>query len=302
MAGILTKRNAIGAMTTSTILPTMYNSIEDNNSSSYNNINNSKTMPSDNETELSSTGIEDEKIAKLNLRKEQENHLHEALKAYKMQLRINEESNPSLPWGGVLKNLHNRIYNLNELHFRPIAKGYDGHMQLTLGTQLKEKASLNLQAVIIDPSGCEGQRSVIKVPVPAKSVQLNNDANLSNSLIIMITLIIAITIVGFITLLLRRRRAKTKEQLKKNQIYLESFAVAPVEMEDNINYVDKYVEQSQALGLADIFEVPHSAIHMGQMLGEGAFGQVHEATAINLRRMRGTTLVAVKQLKGNFEY
>ncbi|EDW03492.1 GH11264 [Drosophila grimshawi] len=451
-AGILTKRNAIGAMTTSTILTTMYNSIEDNNNSSYNNINNSKTMPSDNETELSSTGIEDEKIAKLNttqakgeitelstnvtlfmqkiprlqvhwkdnlpngttynvlvsavnstrcpdapcseytikqkpskyiylpqspnpsvesvdcnymfgcmynvtvetsnllvrrsmrvlipycvagkcscqlsptppkvlaratmqtndtisinftilaneqLRKEQENHLHEALKAYKMQLRINEESNPSLPWGGVLKNLHNRIYNLNELHFRPIAKGYDGHMQLTLGTQLKEKASLNLQAVIIDPSGCEGQRSVIKVPVPAKKVQLNNDANLSNSLIIMITLIIAITIVGFITLLLRRRRAKTKEQLKKNQIYLESFAVAPVEMEDNINYVDKYVEQSQALGLADIFEVPHSAIHMGQMLGEGAFGQVHEATAINLRRMRGTTLVAVKQLKAN---
>lgn len=102
-------------------------------------------------------------------------------------------------------------------------------------------------------------------------------------------------------------------------------------MEDNINYVDKYVEvislinetqkyrfficsfpshylfiyiafryvtqQSQALGLADIFEVPHSAIHIGRMLGEGAFGRVHEATAINLRRMRGTTIVAVKQLK-----
>jgi len=52
--------------------------------------------------------------------------------------------------------------------------------------------------------------------------------------------------------------------------------------------------------LADIFEVPHSAIQIGRMLGEGAFGEVHEATAINLRRMRGTTIVAVKQLKREF--
>lgn len=43
--------------------------------------------------------------------------------------------------------------------------------------------------------------------------------------------------------------------------------------------------------------MPHSAIHIGRMLGEGAFGRVHEATAVNLRRMRGTTIVAVKQLK-----
>lgn len=57
------------------------------------------------------------------------------------------------------------------------------------------------------------------------------------------------------------------------------------------------IQQSQALGLADIFEVPQSAIHIGRILGEGAFGRVHEATAINLRRMRGTTVVAVKQLK-----
>lgn len=78
--------------------------------------------------------------------------------------RINEESNPSLPWGGVLKNLINRIYNLSELHFKPTAKGFDGNMTLKLGTQLKEKASLNLQALIIDPTGCEGPRSVTKVP------------------------------------------------------------------------------------------------------------------------------------------
>ncbi|XP_060666375.1 vascular endothelial growth factor receptor 2 [Drosophila nasuta] len=233
------------------------------------------------------------------LRQQQETHPHEALQAYQMQLKINEESNPSLPWGGVLKNLYNRMYNLSELHFKPTSKGYDGNMTLTLAKQLKEKASLNLQALIIDANGCEGPRSVTKVPVPAHPLILSTDANLSNSLIIMATLLIAVILTGLLMLLMRRRRARNNAQLQKEQIYMQSFGAAPVEMEDNINYVDKYVEQSQALGLADIFEVPHSAIHIGQMLGEGAFGRVHEATAINLRRMRGTTIVAVKQLKAN---
>ncbi|XP_023165971.2 mast/stem cell growth factor receptor Kit [Drosophila hydei] len=231
------------------------------------------------------------------LRKEQENHLHEALQSYKMQLKINEETNPSLLWGGVLKNLFNRIYNLSELNFRPTAKGFDGNMKLNLGTQLKEKTSLNLQAMMIDPAGCEGPRSVTKFPVPANPLQ--RDVNLSNWLIIITPLLIAVVCAGFLTLLLRRRRARAKDELHKNQIYMQSFAAATVNMEDNINYVDKYIEQSQALGLADIFEVPHSAIQIGRVLGEGAFGRVHEATAINLRRMRGTTLVAVKQLKAN---
>ncbi|KAL7741770.1 hypothetical protein ACLKA6_000378 [Drosophila palustris] len=233
------------------------------------------------------------------LRKEQDSHLHETLQAYKMQLKINEESNPSLAWGGVLKNLFNRIYNLSELHFTPTAKGYDGNMTINLNKQLKEKASLNLQALIIDANGCEGPRSVTKVPVPAHPLILNSDTNLSKSLIIMATLLIAVILVGLLLLLLRRRRATNNADMQKEQIYMQSFGAAPVQMEDNINYVDKYVEQSQALGLADIFEVPHSAIRIGQMLGEGAFGRVHEATAINLRRMRGTTIVAVKQLKAN---
>ncbi|EDW63942.2 platelet-derived growth factor receptor alpha isoform X1 [Drosophila virilis] len=239
-------------------------------------------------------------LASEQLRKEQEHHLHEALQSYRMQLKINEESNPSLPWGGVLKNLFNRIYNLSELHFRPTVKGFDGNMKINLGTQLKEKSTLNLQAMIIDTAGCEGPRSVTKVPVPASPLLLNNNVNLNNSLIVMTTLLIAVILAGLLTMLLRRRRrARAKEQQQKNQIYMQSFAAAPVAMEDNINYVDKYVEQSQALGLADIFEVPHSAIHIGRMLGEGAFGRVHEATAINMRRMRGTTIVAVKQLKAN---
>ncbi|TDG46732.1 hypothetical protein AWZ03_006912 [Drosophila navojoa] len=233
------------------------------------------------------------------IRKEQENRLHETLQLYKLQLKINEETNPLLLWGGVLKNLFNRTYNLSESHFRPTAQGFDGNMMLNLGTQLKEKTSLNLQAMIIDPTGCEGQRTVYRFPVPANPLMLNRDAHLSNSLIVMTTLVFVVFCVGLLTLLLRRRRARAKDKLHKNQIYMQSLAVSPVEMEDNINYVDKYIEQSQALGLADIFEVPHSAIHIGRVLGEGAFGRVHMAKASNLRRMRGTTVVAVKQLKAN---
>jgi len=81
-----------------------------------------------------------------------------------LNCRINEETNPSLPWGGVLKHLMTRVYKLSELNFRPTPKGFEGIMKLGLGTQLKEKASLSVQAVIVDPSGCEGPRSVTKVP------------------------------------------------------------------------------------------------------------------------------------------
>ena len=70
-------------------------------------------------------------------------------------------------------------------------------------------------------------------------------------------------------------------------------------MKENYNYIDKYVEEAQAKGLADIFEVPHSAIRIGPEIGEGAFGRVYKATAKNIRRMRGVTVVAVKQLKSN---
>ncbi|KAH8352119.1 hypothetical protein KR084_002060 [Drosophila pseudotakahashii] len=234
------------------------------------------------------------------LRKELDSHLHETLRTYKMQLKINEETNPSLPWGGVLKHLMTRAYNLSELNFRPTPKGFEGIMRLGLGTQLKEKASLSLQAVIIDPSGCEGPRSVTKVPVPANPVLLNEGDSVSNSIVVMSGMLIAIILAGLMMLLLRRRRARTTAKLRKQeQIYIQTFAASAIEMEDNVNYVDKYVEKSQVLGLADIFEVPHSAIQIGRMLGEGAFGEVHEATAINLRRMRGTTIVAVKQLKPN---
>ncbi|XP_001356773.4 vascular endothelial growth factor receptor 2 isoform X1 [Drosophila pseudoobscura] len=233
------------------------------------------------------------------LRKEQASHLHETLRLYKMQLKINEEMNPSLPWGGVLKNLLIRAYNLSELNFKPTPKGFEGNMRLPLGTQLKEKASLNLQAVIMDTSGCEGPRSVTKVPVPANPIVLSDEDNVSNSIIIMSAMLIAVILAGLYLLMVRRRRARTKAKLHKEEISMKTFDTSAIEMEDNINYVDKYVEQSQAQGLADIFEVPHSAIHMGRMLGEGAFGRVHEATAINLRRMRGTTIVAVKQLKPN---
>ncbi|XP_070140953.1 uncharacterized protein [Drosophila kikkawai] len=237
-------------------------------------------------------------LASEQLRKEQESRLHDTLGTYKMQLKINEETNPSLPWGGVLKHLLTRAYKLSELGFKATPKGFEGSMKLGLSTQLKEKASLSLQAVIIDPAGCEGPRSVAKVPVPANPILLTEGDTVSNSIMVMSGMLIAIILAGLIMLLLRCRRVRTNAKLQmQEQIYIQTFASSAIEMEDNVNYVDKYVEKSHVLGLADIFEVPHSAIQIGRLLGEGAFGRVHEATAINLRRMRGTTIVAVKQLK-----
>ncbi|KAH8334414.1 hypothetical protein KR059_009956 [Drosophila kikkawai] len=239
-------------------------------------------------------------LASEQLRKEQESRLHDTLGTYKMQLKINEETNPSLPWGGVLKHLLTRAYKLSELGFKATPKGFEGSMKLGLSTQLKEKASLSLQAVIIDPAGCEGPRSVAKVPVPVNPILLTEGDTVSNSIMVMSGMLIAIILAGLIMLLLRCRRVRTNAKLQmQEQIYIQTFASSAIEMEDNVNYVDKYVEKSQVLGLADIFEVPHSAIQIGRLLGEGAFGRVHEATAINLRRMRGTTIVAVKQLKPN---
>ncbi|ALC39235.1 CG3277, partial [Drosophila busckii] len=235
------------------------------------------------------------------LRKQHDQQPEHVLQAYSLQLRINEESNPSLPWGGVLKSLYNGVYNLSELHFKPHPKGYEGNMKLDLGIQLKEKASLNLQAAILDAAGCEGPRSVIKVRDNSMASHLNLSALSlqNNALIVLSTLLIIVVLAALLFYLRHRGRAKTKAQQQKEHIYMETFAAANVPMEDNINYVDKYVEQSQALGLADIFEVQHSAIQIGRLLGEGAFGRVHEANAINLRRIRGITLVAVKQLKSN---
>lgn len=41
--------------------------------------------------------------------------------------------------------------------------GFDGNMMLKLGTQLKEKTSLNLQAKMIDSAGCAGAQGITKV-------------------------------------------------------------------------------------------------------------------------------------------
>ena len=57
------------------------------------------------------------------------------------------------------------------------------------------------------------------------------------------------------------------------------------------------MQEAQAKGLADVFEVPHYNVQLEAEIGEGAFGRVYKGVAINLRRMRGATIVAVKQLK-----
>ena len=52
------------------------------------------------------------------------------------------------------------------------------------------------------------------------------------------------------------------------------------------------------------FEMPQSQIHVRQLLGQGAFGQVHEAVAHGLVKGEANTptKVAVKSLRGNCHY
>lgn len=51
----------------------------------------------------------------------------------------------------------------------------------------------------------------------------------SSPLIVMTTLALVTLFAGLLTILLYRRRARAKDQLHKNQIYMESLAISPVE-------------------------------------------------------------------------
>ena len=48
------------------------------------------------------------------------------------------------------------------------------------------------------------------------------------------------------------------------------------------------------------WEVPRENVTIEKVIGKGAFGQVAQGTASELRGRDGTTRVAIKMLKGNF--
>lgn len=58
---------------------------------------------------------------------------------------------------------------------------------------------------------------------------------------------------------------------------------------------NEYIETK----LQDQWEFPRSKLTFGEELGQGAYGQVVKAQAIDIQKMVGTTTVAVKRLKLN---
>ncbi|XP_036320282.1 vascular endothelial growth factor receptor 3-like [Rhagoletis pomonella] len=220
---------------------------------------------------------------------------------WKLYLIISEQTNPSLSWGGRLIPITEHLYPIKNLTLLKTKGGMQGTFKMRIPKQLVSKAELKLRSYVIDDLHCGGPENFIKVTVPDFLKEYENieasDFNLGIALSIVSALFLCI-IVLVLTICCWKRNKLAKFQngvLEKDESCLANM----VEMEDNINYVDKYVEEAQAKGLADVFEIPHSAIHIGPEIGEGAFGRVYKAVAVNIRRMRGSHVVAVKQLKKN---
>ncbi|KAJ9585160.1 hypothetical protein L9F63_003051, partial [Diploptera punctata] len=71
----------------------------------------------------------------------------------------------------------------------------------------------------------------------------------------------------------------------------------PMLQERNVIYVEKEIEEAQARGDADVFEVSYSRLELGRQIGKGAFGRVFLARAEAIAGIPGYLTVAVKKLK-----
>ncbi|XP_012158328.1 fibroblast growth factor receptor 3 [Ceratitis capitata] len=219
---------------------------------------------------------------------------------------ISEQTNPSLSWGGRLIPITEHFYPIKNITHLT-TKGYmQGAFKVHIPKQkqLASNAVLKLRSYIIDDIHCSGPELFTNITVPnflkAEEEIEVTDFDLGIALIVLSAFFLSIIILSLAFCVWKRNKmAKFQESvLQKDELCLSPFSTV-VEMQDNVNYVDKYVQEAQSKGLADVFEIPHSAIQIGPEVGEGAFGRVYKAVAVNLRRMRGRTVVAVKQLKKN---
>lgn len=61
------------------------------------------------------------------------------------------------------------------------------------------------------------------------------------------------------------------------------------------------LQDARNRGDADMLEVPHASLTLGREIGKGAFGRVFIARATNICGRIGTQMVAVKQLKSEYD-
>lgn len=219
----------------------------------------------------------------------------------KIYISINQQTNPSLTWGGKHIFVEDSLFGIAESTLTKDDQSMRGRILFQTSQELSPDFWYQMRAHLIDKMNCTGpiENSIMQIPQRVSGLTgPDNQLNMKIGVIIMCFLS-ACSLTLLLTIYIRRRSIKKCKNVPNVMFSHYGKNLSPDAMEDNILYVDKDVVDAQYKGLADIFEVPHAAICIGPEIGMGAFGRVFKATAKNLLRMRGTTIVAVKQLKPN---
>ncbi|XP_055858482.1 vascular endothelial growth factor receptor 1 [Episyrphus balteatus] len=227
--------------------------------------------------------------------------LFEEFQLDKIYISISQQTNPSLTWGGKHIFVEEKMYGITESAISMAFDSIEGKALFQTSEQLNPNSLYQIRAHLIDKQNCTGpiEHFIIKMPQHVSGLKgIDNHLNMKVGIIIVCFLSIC-SLTLMLMVCIRRRSTKSCKNVPRVMFSHYGKNFTPETMEDNILYVDKDVVDAQYNGLADIFEVPHSAVCIGQEIGVGAFGRVFKATARNLLRMRGTTIVAVKQLKTN---
>lgn len=219
----------------------------------------------------------------------------------KIYISISQQTNPSLTWGGKHIFVEENMYGITESTYSKEIDSIQGKILFKTTQELNPNLLYQIRAHLIDKKNCTGpiEHFLIQMPQQVSGLMgIENHLNMKVGTLI-ICFLSACSLTLFLMVCIRRRNTKKCKNVPTVMFSHYGKNFNPDTMEDNILYVDKDVVDAQYKGLADIFEVPHSAVTIGPEIGMGAFGRVFKATAKNLLRMRGTTIVAVKQLKAN---
>ncbi|XP_065358153.1 receptor-type tyrosine-protein kinase FLT3 [Calliphora vicina] len=220
----------------------------------------------------------------------------------KLSIIVNEQTNPSLSWGGKNLPILEKIYPLLNSSTSSPNRIQQGIFKIEISRDLTPETVLNIHSNVIDELQCLGPSNVIKLKVPSKeSISLaDDDTDVDNKNLVDNNVRLALIVVSasFLTAIISVLSYYfwTKCKKSKHAIGLQSnseLLTTAIPMESNVNYVP-YIEFQD---VQRNFEISADDIHIEAEIGEGAFGRVYRATAINLKHVRRSELVAVKQLK-----
>ncbi|XP_037811240.1 receptor-type tyrosine-protein kinase FLT3 isoform X2 [Lucilia sericata] len=223
----------------------------------------------------------------------------------KISIIINEQTNPSLSWGGKNLPILEKIYPLTNYMSNASSslsnRIQQGMFKIEINRDLTPGTVLNIHSNVIDELECLGPSNVIKLKVPSSALNSlandDHDVDNKNSIDDNVRLALILVSASFITAIIAvfsyyvwiKHKSKQTNEVEVNGEFLPT----AIPMENNINYVP-YIEMVQRNSQ---FEIAPGDIHIEAEIGEGAFGRVFRATAVNLSQVQRGELVAVKQLK-----